>query len=97
MSGKIRKKSVTPGNQRAAGYEGIVTGSSAAFLVKNGMRDAANYTKTKTQPATLWHIQPERPTPWYNRNPIAQGVHEVGGGWTGAKQAPTVRQGNNQA
>ena len=91
-----RRKATNIANHRNPGYEGIVTGQNAEFLVTHGMRDAANYTKIKTQSATLWRIQSERPTPWYNRNPIAQGVHETGGSWTGPRQEPNDRQGNVQ-
>lgn len=95
ISMSMRKANYSAANRRGTG-EQLVSGKQADFLVKTGMRDASNYTNIKIQDATLWNITSARPTPWYNRNPIAQGVHETGGSWTGPKQTPTDRQGNNQ-
>ena len=82
-------------NMKATPSDELVTGAQSQFLIHPGMRDAANYTNTKVLPATLFAIQSAYPVPWYNRNPIAQGV-KAPGFWSGPKQAPIARQGNNQ-
>ena len=88
-------RSPSSGNTRQTNADTIVTGPQAAFLVKTGMRDAANYTETRVLSATEFAIQSARPVPWFQRNPIAQGVKSTNSA-PGPKDKFITRQGNNQ-
>lgn len=95
-SSAMNKNQYSAFNQLPPNYNGMIVAPMGDFLVRRGMHDAQNYTQTKEESATLYRIDPERPTPWYNRNPMAQGVHQMSGSKGGSKVLFQARQGNNQ-
>ncbi len=65
------------GNVKPPNYIGLVTPDMAAFDVYFWQRDVNALSISKTLPAELYRIDSAYPVPWYNLNPISQGIKQM--------------------